>query len=238
MAADIAQKKMNGLLVWDLPLRLCHWLLALAVLGSWVTHKIGTRAFSWHVWCGYAVLVLVAFRIAWGFVGPRHARFASFVRGPASIFRYARALLTRDSAQHYAGHNPLGALMVLSLLALLGVQAVAGLFANDEVVNSGPLYGYVRDATSDSWSRWHRLGAKLIWVAVWLHLAAALFYLLVRRDNLITPMITGRKRGEWRAADEAISNSRIGLAALIAAVFAAILWWVVRSAPPASLILF
>ena len=238
MSAHVMRARNSGLLIWDLPLRLCHWLLAVAVLGSWVTHKIGAAAFTWHVWCGCTVLVLTAFRIVWGFAGPRHARFANFVRGPSSIGRYTRSLFTVGSPQHYAGHNPLGALMVLLLLVLLGVQAAAGLFANDEVVSSGPLYGYVSDATSDAWSRVHRWGAKLIWFAVWLHVAAVFFHVLVKRNNLIAPMITGRKQRVWLAPNEEIASSQVLRAALIAATCAAIVYWLVETAPTPSLILF
>jgi cytochrome b len=206
MTAHAAPDRTKGLLIWDLPLRLFHWMLVCAVLGSWATHKIGTAAFAWHVRCGYAVIVLTAFRILWGLTGPRHARFASFVRGPSGIRRYTRSLIDGDRTQHYAGHNPLGALMVLLMLALLGAQATAGLFANDEVVSSGPLYGYVSDATSDGWSRVHRLGAKAIWIAVWLHIAAVLIHVVVRRDNLIVPMITGRKHGAWLTDDQQIAG--------------------------------
>jgi cytochrome b len=228
----------SGALIWDLPLRLCHWLLVLAVLGCWVTYRVGIEAFNWHVWCGYAVLVLAAFRIVWGFVGPRHARFANFVRGPASIGRYARTLFNTDPTQHYAGHNPLGALMVVLILVLLGVEALTGLFANDEVVSSGPLYGYVEDATSDAWSRVHRLGAKVVWVAVWLHIAAVLSYLLVKHDNLILPMITGRKHRPWLSPGEGVASSQIWRALLTAAICAALVYWLVATAPSPSLIFF
>lgn len=222
-------------LVWDLPLRVCHWALAVAVAGSFVTHEIGTTAFTWHVWFGYATVVLVVFRILWGIVGPEHARFGDFVRGPRAAWTYARALFGGPKA-HVAGHNPLGGWMVLLMLALLLVQSVAGLFANDEIINAGPLYGYVDSATSDSISRWHRELSDWILVAVGLHVAAALFYLLVRRENLIGALVSGYKRG--LPPDAAISRQRIGLAVVLVAVASGALWWVVRTAPEYSLVLF
>lgn len=222
-------------LVWDLPLRVCHWALAVAVAGSFVTHEIGTTAFTWHVWFGYATVVLVVFRILWGIVGPEHARFGDFVRGPRAAWTYARGLFGGPKA-HVAGHNPLGGWMVLLMLALLLVQSVAGLFANDEIVNAGPLYGYVDSATSDAISRWHRELSDWILVAVGLHVAAALFYLLVRRENLIGAMVSGYKRGLPPGA--AISRQRIGLAVVLLAVASGALWWVVRTAPEYSLVLF
>lgn len=238
MTAPAPHPMPAGRLIWDLPLRLCHWLLALAVLGSWVTHKIGTQAFAWHVWFGYTVLVLTAFRVVWGFTGPRHARFSNFVRAPLSVGRYSRSLFNTGSSQRFAGHNPLGALMVLVLLTLLMGQALAGLFANDDVASTGPLYGYVSDATSDALARVHKLLAKLIWIAVWIHVAAVFAYALLQRVNLIVPMITGRKHHPWLTAGDAIGSSLLWRAVLIAAACAAILYWLIATAPAPSLILF
>lgn len=225
-----------GRLIWDLPVRIFHWALALGVLGSWITHKL--EAFTWHVWFGYGVLVLTAARIVWGFVGPRHARFASFVRSPPAIARYASSLLRAESAPHFAGHNPLGAVMVLAFLALLLLQACAGLFANDDIANTGPLYGYVNDATSDSLARVHKLLAKLIWIAVWLHVTAVLAYALLRRTDLIGPMFTGRKLDAWLTPQDEIAGSQVWRAVLILAVCAALLYCVIATAPEPSLILF
>jgi cytochrome b len=225
-----------GRLIWDLPVRIFHWALVLAVLGSWLTYKLD--AFAWHVWFGYSVLVLTASRIVWGFVGPRHARFASFERSPAVIARHARSLFKPGSAEHYAGHNPLGALMVLTFLALLLLQGAAGLFANDDIANTGPLYGYVSDATSDTLARVHKLLAKLLWVAVWIHVAAVLVYALMRRVNLVGPMFTGRKHEPWLTPADEIAGSELWRALLIVAACAAVLYCVIASAPEPSLILF
>lgn len=217
-------------------MRVFHWALALAVLGSWLTHKLD--AFTWHVWFGYSVLVLTASRIVWGFVGPRHARFASFVRSPTVIARHARSLFKPDGAAHYPGHNPLGAVMVLAFLVLLLLQAGAGLFANDDIANTGPLYGYVSDATSDTLARVHKLLAKLLWVAVWIHVAAVLGYAMLRRVNLIGPMFTGRKHEPWLTPADEIAGSELWRALLVAAACAALLYCVIVSAPEPSLILF
>jgi cytochrome b len=225
-----------GRLIWDLPVRLFHWALVLAVLGSWLTHKLD--AFTWHVWFGYSVLVLTASRIVWGFVGPRHARFASFVRSPAVVARHARSLVKADNADHYPGHNPMGAVMVLTFLALLLLQGSAGLFANDDIANTGPLYGYVSDATSDTLARVHKLLAKLLWVAVWIHVGAVLAYAVIRRVDLIRPMFTGRKSDPWLTSADEIAGSGLWRALLIAAACAALLYCVIVSAPEPSVILF
>lgn len=221
-------------LVWDLPVRLMHWTLVLAVGGAWATQEIEGDWFKYHVWCGYVVLVVAATRIAWGFVGTRHARFAAFIRGPSAIFAYARGLFGR-AAERHAGHNPLGALMVLALLLLLLAQAVTGLFANDQIMANGPLYGYVSGATSDRLTSLHKQGFDLLLAAIALHVAAAFFYLLVRRDNLILPMLTGRKSADAVPPEERIASSRTWLWALVLAAFAVVLYVVIRTAPEASM---
>lgn len=224
--------------VWDLPVRLMHWGLVLAVLGSWLTRKLEGDWFAWHIRCGYAVLLIAATRIVWGFVGTRHARFSDFVRGPSAILRYLRDG-TDAAGQRIVGHNPLGALMVLAMLAMLLAQATLGLFANDQVFSTGPLYGYVSAATSDRLTSLHKQLFDVIVAAIVVHVVAAVFYLLVRRENLILPMVTGRKPGESLppgATD--IGPSRTLFAAAIAAALGALLWWVVRNAPEASLFAF
>jgi len=224
-------------LVWDLPVRLMHWTLVMAVAGAWATQELEGDWFEYHVWCGYVVLCVAATRVVWGFVGTRHARFTAFVRGPGTVLDYARGLLQRR-ATHHAGHNPLGALMVLALLAMLLAQAVTGLFANDQIMSTGPLFGYVTSATSDRLTTIHKQMFDLLLVAICLHVIAALVYLFVKHDNLILPMITGRKPAELVPPAERIANSRTWLAVLVLGALAAALYAVLRSAPEASLFTF
>jgi cytochrome b len=224
--------------VWDLPVRVMHWGLVLAVGGAWLTRELEGDWFAWHVRCGYAVLLLAATRIVWGLVGTRHARFGDFVRGPRAILRYLRGGAGEDG-RRIAGHNPLGALMVLAMLAMLLAQAALGLFANDQVMSTGPLFGYVSAETSDRLTSLHKQLFDVIVAAIAVHVAAALFYLWLRRENLILPMITGRKPGDLLppgASD--IGSSRTLLAVGIAAALGALLWWVVKNAPEASLFAF
>ena len=224
-------------LVWDLPVRLMHWTLVLAVAGAWATQKIPGDWFRYHVWCGYTVLVVVVTRVVWGFVGTRHARFASFVRGPAAIGRYLRSLLGGGAAST-PGHNPLGALMVLLFLAALLGQALTGLFSNDEITNTGPLYGYVSNARSNQLSGIHQALANVILAAIALHVLATLGYLLVKRENLIVPMLTGSKPVAQVPPEAIIRSSRTWLALLIALVAATLLALVIRGAPEATLAVF
>jgi len=228
---------MTAMLVWDLPLRLFHWLLAVAIAGSWLSYELGVDYFLWHSWFGYATVVLVFFRVAWGFVGPRHARFTSFVRGATAVGRYTRALF-RGGEPRTPGHNPLGALMVLVLLALIATIGVTGLFANDEIYSTGPLYGHVSDETSDALSRLHRDLCDVLWIAIGVHLLAIAGYWLLKRDNLVLPMITGRKPRGHFPPEEAIAGSRVRLALFLAALLAGGLYLLVATAPEPSSFLF
>ena len=217
--------------VWDLPLRLAHWAIAVAVTGAFATHYAGTEWFPWHRACGYAVVVLVAFRIVWGFVGTRHARFASFVRGPRAITGF----LTGRGPEVHPGHNPLGALSVLALLASLAVQGATGLYANDEIANTGPFYGWIAPATSNLLTSVHAWNSNLLVALVALHLVAIAWYGVVRRRPLVRAMLDGRRPVAEVPEDEEIGGSRTMLAIVIVAVLATALALTVRAAPPAEL---
>ncbi len=223
--------------VWDLPVRLFHWTLVTAFIASYVTNKLGIAYFKYHVWCGYTVIVLVCFRILWGFVGTRHARFRNFVRGPVATGRYLLGLM-RGRGRRYPGHNPLGALMVLALLLTLLAQALTGLFANDEIVNTGPLYGYVSNARSLWLTSLHRLLFDWIFAAVVIHVLAVLAHHIARKEKLVRAMLTGRKPAHSVPADEAIQSSRLWLAALLIVVLSVALAWIVATAPIAEALSF
>ena len=221
-------------LVWDLPLRAVHWLIALAVAGCWATHYAGVEWFAWHRRLGSAVLVLVAFRIAWGFLGTRHARFASFLRGPRAILDYLRGRAPSPPV----GHNPLGALAVVAMLAVLLVQAVTGLYANDEIMNAGPFYGWVDPGLSNRITGLHRLNSDLMLVLIGLHVAAVTWYVAVRRQPLLRAMITGTKPPALVPPDQAIAGSRVVLALVLVGLFALALALALDAAPEASIALF
>jgi cytochrome b len=176
--------------VWDLPTRLFHWSLVVLVACSLVTAKVGGLWLDWHMRSGYAILALLVFRLLWGVAGSRHARLAHFVRGPRIVLAYLQGRHPHDGA----GHNPLGALSVVAMIAVLLVQASTGLFTNDGSFTEGPLARLVSSATSERLSTLHRWGELAIYGLVALHLAAVLLYLAVRRDNLIGPMITGDRK--------------------------------------------
>ncbi len=216
-------------------MRLTHWLLVLCVAGSFATHYAGIEWFRWHQRFGYAVFVLVGFRLAWGLVGPRHARFASFVRGPRAIVDYLRG---HGDVRETVGHNPLGALAVLALLGVLGFQAVTGLFANDEIANAGAWYGWIDQELSNRLTGLHQDSSDVLLVLFGLHLAAIGWYTLRRRQPLVRAMWTGRKPAAAVPPGDAIERSGGWLAALIALAIAATLAASVQSAPEASIALF
>lgn len=210
--------------VWDLPTRLFHWLLVTFVLVSFVTGTIGGAWMPYHIRSGCAVLGLLMFRLVWGFVGGRHARFSAFVRAPGAVLRYARTLF-KTAAPRHLGHNPLGGWSVLAMLLVLSVQAVTGLFANDDIFTEGPLYSWVSKATSDWLTHIHKLNQGVVLLLVGVHVIAVLFYLIMKHENLIQPMFTGCKR--WYGQSEA-SGNHLGRAALAAGLVAAGIYLLLR----------
>lgn len=207
--------------VWDLPTRLFHWLLVVLVALSFTTGSIGGNAMQYHEWSGFAILIVLVFRIIWGFVGSRTSRFSYFAKGPATLWRYAVALV-RGKPERYLGHNPLGGWSVLAMLLALLVQAATGLFANDDIITEGPLYLWVSKPLSDWLSAVHRLNRYLIMVLVATHVSAVLFYLLVKHENLIKPMISGVKH--WQGGHSAPPAEPNWLAAVIAAIAGLLLY--------------
>jgi cytochrome b len=176
----------NLIRVWDLPTRLFHWALAGAVLGSFISVKIGGNAMIWHGRFGYAVLTLLLFRLVWGFIGPRYARFSGFIRGPAAIVREIRGGHLRAP-----GHSPLGAVSVIALIMSLGVQATLGLFSTDEIAFDGPLAKHVSNDWVAIATRLHQASEWLLLGLIALHIAAIIFYYRVKKRDLVQPMLTG-----------------------------------------------
>jgi cytochrome b len=181
-----------------------------------------------HQWSGMSILTVVLFRVLWGFLGSTRARFSDFVRGPRAAFAYARGLL-RGGAAFYPGHNPLGGWMVLALLASLLLQAGTGLFANDDIMLEGPLAKHISKEASDWLTGIHHLNFAVLLTLSALHVAAALFYLMVKRDNLVLPMITGRKPLPEGGAFDPPRGGPLWLAALLVALCAGAVWALVSA---------
>jgi cytochrome b len=208
-------------MVWDLPTRLFHWLLVIFVIASFVTAKIGGLSMQYHEWSGFAILTLLLFRLAWGFMGSRESRFSTFIKGPSSVVRYAANLMQPDTPR-YLGHNPLGGWSIVAMLLSLFLQAGTGLFANDDIFTTGPLYALVSKEISDSITRIHNYNQGILLLLISVHVLAVFFYLLFKRENLITPMITGIKH--WRGSATQGVQSRTWVAVLITAIAAGLVY--------------
>lgn len=203
----------SGVQVWDVPIRVFHWTLVVLLVSQVLTATIGGNAMQYHVLGGYTILTLVVFRIVWGIIGSHHALFQNFLRGPGSVHRYAVALINGKHERHI-GHNPLGGWSVALMLLSLLVQTATGLFADDEIMTSGPLEKYVSDDTSSLMSAIHEINALVLAVLVTVHVAAVLYYLVRWKENLIVPMVTGRKL--WHQSGSAgVTRSALLLRATI-----------------------
>ena len=174
--------------VWDLPVRLFHWLLIICIVVSFATVKIGGNAMDFHARAGYCVLVLIIFRICWGLIGSHHARFINFVPSPKGLLAYVSG-----KTKAGLGHNPLGALSVLALIASVSLQAVTGLFANDDISFEGPFAKHVSNRVVELLTSIHHFNEKVLIILIVLHLCAILYYQKFKGENLIKPMLLGDK---------------------------------------------
>ena len=193
-------------LVWDLPVRIFHWLLVASFAGAWLT----AESEHWrlvHVALGYTVAALVAFRIAWGFAGSRYARFSQFVKGPRAVAAYARSMLSGRPA-HFIGHNPAGAVAIVLLIALGVLVPLTGYATYNEI--GGKWLEEVHEA----------LATTMLVVAI-VHVAGVIAGSLLHRENLVRAMFTGRKAG---APGDAIASPRWAAALVLVALVAGVAW--------------
>ena len=168
----------KSVLVWDAPVRVFHWLMVLCFAGAYLTSESETWRLL-HVTLGYTMAGLVAFRIIWGFVGTRYARFSSFVRGPRAVAAYLRSLLTRQP-EHHVGHNPAGAIAIVGMLALTAAIAATGWATYNELAGE--------------WiAELHEVIANGMLLLIGLHIAAVVVSGWLHRENLARAMLTGRK---------------------------------------------
>lgn len=204
--------------VWDLPTRVFHWCLVLAVATGWATGGIDSQLwFNVHRSAGYTVLALLIFRLIWGIAGTRHARFSDFVRPWSAIRAYTKQLISLRPP-HFVGHNPLGGWMVVLLLAVSAATGAAGLFSGkikDGVEFSGPLAHYVSAGLARDMIEIHDTFFDILLVLVCIHVAGVITDILLTRDNLIAAMITGYKSARGRG-----NAQPAGAAPLISAIFA------------------
>ncbi len=207
--------------LWDLPLRIFHWALVLAVLTAFITARLGGEWMGLHGKAGLAIIGLLAFRITWGVIGSTHARFKTFAPSPAAIRAYLKG------RWQGIGHTPLGALAVFALLGLLAAQAGTGLFSNDDIAFNGPLSGLIDKELSDRLTGLHHQLSNILLLLMGLHIAAIVFYVWLKKNNLVKPMLTGWK--EIKSSDTANHTGKNSVArkgsaiALVAALLIAVI---------------
>lgn len=197
------------ILVWDLPTRLFHWLLAASFTGAFLTAE-SERWRDLHVALGYTMIGLIAFRVIWGFIGTRHARFSGFAFSPSKTFAYLRSLLT-GKPQHYVGHNPAGSWVIYALLVLGVLSGLSGYATYNEI--GGEWFEELHEALANS-----------MLALVFVHVAGVLVSSLLHRENLVRSMIDGYKQGD---ASQAIRRAHwfigIGLASSVIAFWSGII---------------
>lgn len=202
--------------LWDLPTRLFHWSLVLAVSVAVVTGELGGDWMDIHGKAGLTIVGLVTFRVVWGFIGSTHARFLSFLPTPGKVLAYLKG------RWQGVGHNPLGALSVFALLGLLAVQAGTGLFTNDDIAFTGPLNVLVDEALAGRLTGWHRQLANVLLGLLALHIVAIFFYVRFKKDKLIKPMVTGWKEVPQGASKSATRGGPVALVVALAAAAGAV----------------
>jgi cytochrome b len=212
-------------IVWDLPTRLFHWVLVVLIILQYASGEFGVLPMEWHFWMGYATLALIVFRVLWGFAGSDTSRFADFVRGPRAVMDYAVAVLNGRRHADRLGHNPLGGWSVVLLLAAIAVQAVSGLFASDDLTETGPLAGRVSDAAVKWMTRIHHVDRWVLLVLIVLHVGAVLLHWAIRRENLVASMLNGRREANGENVHIAPAWRAMILALASAAAVSALVWW-------------
>jgi cytochrome b len=218
--------------VWDAPLRVFHWLLLAAVATAIATGLAGGEWMAWHGRAGLAIVGLLTFRVVWGLVGSTTSRFSHFFPTPARLRAYF------SGAWQGVGHNPLGAFSVFALLGLLALQVGTGLFSNDDIAFAGPLAQWASEETVSDLTGWHHRLINLLYGLIGLHIAAIIFYALVKRERLVPPMVTGKKTLEPGVqVRTGTSRHRIGALVLAIALAGLATWaasgeWIAQPAPP------
>jgi cytochrome b len=213
--------------VWDLPIRLFHWLLTGLIAFSWWSVKFGDT--DWHIWSGIGILTLLIFRLLWGFFGSSTARFANFVRGPRALLAYLRD----TKSWRMAGHTPLGALSILAMLGAISVQVGLGLIATDpDGLNEGPLARLVSLPVSEAARDIHEYWFYVVLALVVMHVGAIIYYRVFRGQKLLKGMITGQIA--LAPGVEPMRPAKWWAALLCLAVAFAVARWVVAGAPPFS----
>jgi cytochrome b len=214
--ASASRAESGKALVWDAPVRVFHWLMVLSFAGAYITAE-SERWRLVHVTLGYTRAGLVAFRIVWGLVGTRHARFSNFVRAPAAVMAYVRSML-QGRSEHHTGHNPAGALAIVALLALALAVAATG-------------WATFNDLAGEWVSELHEATANLMLMLVGVHVAGVVLGSWLHHENLVRAMFSGRKLG---SPQDALRSAWRSVAALMLVAVLGFWWLEWQAAPSAS----
>lgn len=206
--------------LWDLPVRVMHWSLAVCVPAAWWTAD--QNHMEQHSWIGYTVLVLVATRLVWGFAGSPQARFSDFLRGPKAVWLYLRG-----APRKTPGHNPLGGWSSMALWLVLLCQASSGLFNSDDILFDGPFYRAADTAVTDFLGGIHQTAFDILLGLIALHLAAVTYHQFIARERLLGPMLRGSVEGRHGTGPA----RSWWWALLIAGLLAGTLWAAIQLAP-------
>jgi len=213
-------------LVWDLPIRIFHWSFVAILISLWYTSDQDRGLIEIHMKLGYVALSLVIFRVLWGFFGTKHAQFKNFIPSFYQIKIYIQSSRLAK-VKSYVGHNPIGSLMVIFILFMVLLQAISGLFIDDDVFSAGPYNGVLSSEFEKLFNTIHHNGFDVILALGAMHIAAVFYYLIIKKQNLIKPMFSGKKAAENIKSEDVIQHSKLLRAVVIACIVAAFVYWLV-----------
>jgi cytochrome b len=218
-------------LVWDLPVRIFHWCFVCVLLALWYTSDQDNGLIEVHIKLGYTALGLTLFRIIWGFLGTKHAQFINFIPSINQLKAYIHDLRV-GQVKNYIGHNPLGSLMVIFILFAVLLQASTGLFISDDIFSAGPYNGVFSEEIEKFLKLVHSNGFNIIATLSGIHILAVLYHVIIKKENLIKPMIDGKKSIDNADENNLIKHSKLLTAFVIAVVVVVFVYWlVVLNAP-------
>ena len=213
-------------LVWDLPVRIFHWCFVCVLVGLWYTSDHDNELIEIHMKLGYTALGLILFRLIWGVFGTKHAKFVNFFPSLTQLKAYIHGLRI-GKVKNYIGHNPLGSLMVIFILFAVLLQATSGLFISDDIFSAGPYNGVLGSELEKILKTIHSNGFIIIGTLSTIHVLAVLYYLIVKKQNLIKPMFNGKKTIDKEHIKESIKHSKLVIAFIIAVVVISFVYWLV-----------
>ena len=192
LRAHMTTSKRYVISVWDISIRLFHWLLVAGIGFQWFSGQEGGNIMTWHIYNGCCMLGLILYRLIWGVIGSPYARFSSFLKGPSNTLIYLKGFL-KGKKHDYPGHNPLGGWMVIVLMLLVLTQGFSGLFSSDDIFTEGPFYSFVSSKTSEFFTSIHHLSFDILLGAIALHIFAVAYHGIIKKEPLIKSMLTGKK---------------------------------------------